>query len=39
MEFYTLDVLRDDIIGIIHHFKREKVVIIAHDWGGVQLPT
>ncbi len=31
---YTLDVLRDDIVGLIHYFKREKATIIAHDWGG-----
>lgn len=31
---YTMDTLRDDIIGLISHFKREKAVIVGHDWGG-----
>ncbi|MCL7748294.1 alpha/beta fold hydrolase [Halalkalibacter alkaliphilus] len=31
---YTLDLLRDDIIGLIKHFKREKASIVGHDWGG-----
>ncbi|MDT8859734.1 alpha/beta hydrolase [Alkalihalobacillus sp. MEB130] len=31
---YTLDVLRDDIIGIITHFNKEKASVIGHDWGG-----
>ncbi|KHF40185.1 alpha/beta fold hydrolase [Halalkalibacter okhensis] len=31
---YTLDILRDDVIGLIKHFKREKVRLVGHDWGG-----
>lgn len=32
---YTLDVLRDDIVGVIEFFQREKAVVIGHDWGAL----
>ncbi|MFA9556767.1 alpha/beta fold hydrolase [Evansella sp. AB-rgal1] len=32
---YTLDKLRDDVIGLLEHFEREKAVIIGHDWGAL----
>ncbi|PPA70145.1 alpha/beta fold hydrolase [Jeotgalibacillus proteolyticus] len=35
VESYQLNVLRDDIVGIIRYFNREKSVIIGHDWGGI----
>ena len=31
---YTLDILRDDITGLIDHFGKSKATIIGHDWGG-----
>lgn len=31
---YRLDLLRDDITGLIDHFGRQKAIIIGHDWGG-----
>lgn len=31
---YVIDELRDDIIGLIRHFGRQKAYIIGHDWGG-----
>lgn len=31
---YTVDSLRDDVIGIIQHFQKETAIIIGHDWGG-----
>lgn len=34
VENYTLNKLRDDIIGLIRHHNRNKAVIIGHDWGG-----
>ncbi|AQQ51690.1 alpha/beta fold hydrolase [Planococcus lenghuensis] len=34
IEQYVIDELRDDIIGLIRHFGRQKAFIIGHDWGG-----
>lgn len=34
IEAYSLDVLADDIIGLIDHIGLEKAVIVGHDWGG-----
>lgn len=31
---YTVDYLRDDVIGIIKHFQKETAIVIGHDWGG-----
>lgn len=31
---YTLDLLRDDIAGLIKQFGRDSAIIIGHDWGG-----
>ncbi|AQU77820.1 MULTISPECIES: alpha/beta hydrolase [Planococcus] len=31
---YTVDYLRDDVIGIIEHFQKKTAIIIGHDWGG-----
>lgn len=31
---YTVDHLRDDVIGIIEHFQKESAIVIGHDWGG-----
>ncbi|WYP27049.1 alpha/beta hydrolase [Alkalihalobacillus sp. FSL W8-0930] len=34
IEQYTLDTLRDDVIGLIKLYNREKAHVIGHDWGG-----
>ncbi|MCJ1909116.1 alpha/beta fold hydrolase [Planococcus ruber] len=34
IEQYTLDLLRDDIVGLIEGFERTSATIIGHDWGG-----
>lgn len=31
---YTLDLLRDDVAGVIRHFGAERAIIVGHDWGG-----
>ncbi len=31
IENYTIDTLRDDIIGLITHFTDDKAVVIGHD--------
>lgn len=31
---YDLDKIADDVIGLIHHFGREKAAVIGHDWGA-----
>lgn len=31
---YEIDKLVDDVIGLIHHFGREKAAVIGHDWGA-----
>lgn len=31
---YTLDLLRDDIVGLIGHFGKTSATVIGHDWGG-----
>lgn len=33
-ENYTLNKLRDDIVGLIEWSGNEKAVVIGHDWGG-----
>ncbi len=35
VEAYHIDTLRNDIIGLIHHFGYKDAAIIGHDWGGV----
>lgn len=35
VESYTIDLLRDDIIGLLSFLKREKAIFIGHDWGGL----
>ncbi|WP_341962959.1 alpha/beta hydrolase [Planococcus maritimus] len=34
IEAYTIDQLRDDIIGLIEAFGETSAVIVGHDWGG-----
>lgn len=31
---YDIDKVADDVIGLIHHFGREKAAVIGHDWGA-----
>lgn len=31
---YTVNSLRDDVIGIIEYFQKETAIVIGHDWGG-----
>ncbi len=31
---YAIDKLVGDIVGLIHHFGREKAAVIGHDWGA-----
>lgn len=35
IENYTLDKLVGDVKAIVKHFKRDKAVIVGHDWGGM----
>jgi pimeloyl-ACP methyl ester carboxylesterase len=34
VEDYRLDVLVDDVIGLIDHFGARQAAIVGHDWGG-----
>ncbi len=34
VEDYAIEKLVDDVIGLIHHFGREKAFIVGHDWGA-----
>jgi epoxide hydrolase 4 len=31
---YTVETLARDVVDLIHHFGRERAVVIGHDWGG-----
>jgi pimeloyl-ACP methyl ester carboxylesterase len=31
---YLIDHLVSDVVGLIHHFGREKAAVIGHDWGA-----
>ncbi|NNF00899.1 MAG: alpha/beta hydrolase [Pyrinomonadaceae bacterium] len=31
---YDIELLADDVIGLIDHFGVEKAAIVGHDWGG-----
>jgi pimeloyl-ACP methyl ester carboxylesterase len=31
---YEIDKSVDDVIGLIHHFGRERAAVIGHDWGA-----
>jgi pimeloyl-ACP methyl ester carboxylesterase len=32
---YAMDKLVGDIRAVIQHFKKEKAVVVGHDWGGM----
>lgn len=34
VEDYSIDVLADDVIGLIDRFGAEKAAIVGHDWGA-----
>ena len=34
VEDYQIDVIVDDVIGLIDHFGASKASIVAHDWGA-----
>lgn len=31
---YTLDKLAGDVVALIDHFGRERVIVLGHDWGA-----
>src|SRR5215472_16615395 len=33
-EHYSMHHLVEDVQAVIHHLKRDKAIIIGHDWGG-----
>jgi pimeloyl-ACP methyl ester carboxylesterase len=35
VENYALDKLVGDVQAVVKHFKRDKAVIVGHDWGGL----
>lgn len=32
---YRTELLVDDVLAVVHHFQRDKAIIVGHDWGGV----
>jgi pimeloyl-ACP methyl ester carboxylesterase len=35
VENYTVEKLVGDVAAVLKHFKRDKAVIVGHDWGGL----
>jgi pimeloyl-ACP methyl ester carboxylesterase len=35
VENYTVDKLVADVLAVVNHFKKDKTVIVGHDWGGL----
>lgn len=33
-ENYDMKLLVGDVVAVVKHFKRDKAVIVGHDWGG-----
>lgn len=31
---YRIDLLVEDVVGLIHYFGKDKAAIVAHDWGA-----
>ncbi|HEV2883441.1 MAG TPA: alpha/beta hydrolase [Pyrinomonadaceae bacterium] len=31
---YRMDVLVEDVVGLINHFGKDKAIVVGHDWGG-----
>lgn len=34
VEAYAMPKLVGDVVAVVRHFKRDKAVILGHDWGG-----
>jgi pimeloyl-ACP methyl ester carboxylesterase len=34
LDNYTMDKLVGDVAAVLDHFKKDKAVILGHDWGG-----
>ena len=34
VEDYRIEILVDDVLGLIRHFGKEKALIVGHDWGA-----
>ncbi len=34
VENYAMDKLVEDVVAVLKHFKRDKAVVVGHDWGG-----
>jgi pimeloyl-ACP methyl ester carboxylesterase len=34
VESYTIEKLVGDVEAVVRHFKKDKTVIVGHDWGG-----
>jgi pimeloyl-ACP methyl ester carboxylesterase len=32
---YTIDKLVGDVDAVVKHFKKDKVILVGHDWGGL----
>lgn len=32
---YKLDILAEDMLSLVKHFRNEKVLIVGHDWGAI----
>jgi pimeloyl-ACP methyl ester carboxylesterase len=32
---YKIDLLIDDVLGLIHHFGEQTAAVVGHDWGGI----
>src|SRR5262245_5130543 len=35
VENYTVDKLVGDVDAVLKHFKKDKAIIVGHDWGGL----
>jgi pimeloyl-ACP methyl ester carboxylesterase len=34
VEDYKIDLLVDDVLGLIHHFGEQTAAVVGHDWGA-----
>ena len=32
---YKIDLLIDDVLGLVHHFGEQTAAVVGHDWGGI----
>lgn len=35
VENYAVDKLAADVLAVVKHLKRDKAIIVGHDWGGI----